>query len=58
MEIRMKFYGIAVFIVITMALAGCDNGPAESLGESVDNAAEDLGNVVEDACEEVTNRPC
>ncbi|GAB2878380.1 hypothetical protein ACCI51_08900 [Microbulbifer echini] len=37
------------------ALAACDinEGPAEELGESVDQTADKIGNSVEDACEEV-----
>jgi hypothetical protein len=44
-----------VGIVACFGVAGCDtnDGPAEEMGESLDETAEDVGNAVEDACEEV-----
>jgi hypothetical protein len=45
-------------ILIAIGLTGCEQGPAERLGEEIDNVANDTGNAVEDACENVTDRPC
>ncbi|MEQ8312870.1 MAG: hypothetical protein RL839_13750 [Gammaproteobacteria bacterium] len=45
-------------IFLTLGLAACEQGPAERLGEDLDNAADDIGNAAEDACEELSNRPC
>lgn len=58
----MKNLMTAFFCMAMLALAGCaeNDGPAERLGESIDNAtadvrdaAEDVGNELEDACEEI-----
>ncbi|MEQ9490210.1 MAG: hypothetical protein RIM72_14585 [Alphaproteobacteria bacterium] len=32
-----------------LALAACDDGPAEEAGESIDNAVEEAGDAVEEA---------
>ena len=42
----------------TLGLTSCNEGPAERLGEDIDNAATDIGNAVEDACEDVANSNC
>lgn len=50
---------LALFaIVLSLGLTACEQGPMESMGESIDNTATDLGNAVEDACEDVTNAAC
>lgn len=53
----MKTY-TTIILLLMLGLNACDEGPAERLGQDIDNAAEDLGNAVEDACEEVSDRPC
>lgn len=53
----MKNLAIAALLV-GFTLTACNEGPAEELGESIDNATTDLGNAVEDACEDVSNRNC
>ncbi|MEQ9617161.1 MAG: hypothetical protein RLN60_03905 [Phycisphaerales bacterium] len=35
------------------ALSGCDDGPAEEAGETVDEAIEDTADAVEDAADEI-----
>lgn len=52
----MKSVKILMFsLLISMfALTACEQkGPAEELGEEIDNAATDFGNAVEDACEDI-----
>lgn len=44
-----------LMMVSALGLAACDEGPAEDLGERLDDAATDIGNAVEDACEDVRN---
>lgn len=53
----MKFIALLTLLG-SLALTACDEGPAERLGEDLDNAATDIGNAVEDACEEASNRNC
>ncbi len=53
----MRILTIA-FTLVLLGLAGCEEGPAERLGEGIDSVANDIGNAAEDACEKVTNRPC
>lgn len=53
----MKYLAL-ITLLASLSLTACEDGPAESLGESLDNAATDAGNAVEDACEEVSNRNC
>jgi len=48
----MKTLPILLFS-IALGLAGCEKGPAESFGESIDDAARDAGNAIEDLCEDV-----
>lgn len=48
----MKLQSIAVLFSILM-LAACNEGPAERMGENIDDAINDAGNAVEDACEDV-----
>ena len=35
--------------LLIVALAGCEQGPAEKAGENVDDAAENVGEALEDA---------
>lgn len=44
--------------LFALALAACEDGPAERLGEDIDRAVDDIGDAAEEACEEVSNRPC
>lgn len=53
----MKYLALMVFIA-TLGLTACEKGPAEDLGEKIDDAATDVGNAVEDICDDVTNRNC
>lgn len=36
---------------MTLAVAGCDEGPAEKAGKNIDEAVTDAGNAIEDKCE-------
>lgn len=50
----MKSKAIAMLLVIfSLGLTACDDGPAEDLGERIDDATTDAGNAIEDACEDV-----
>lgn len=45
---------LSSILVSMFALTACEQkGPAEELGENIDEATEDIGNAVEDACENV-----
>lgn len=45
---------LSTLLISMFALAACEQkGPAEELGEKIDNAATDAGNAIEDACEDV-----
>lgn len=44
----------AMLIALSLSLVACDQeGPAERMGENIDEAAEEIGDEIEDACEEV-----
>ena len=51
---------LLLLMMITAPLMACDtnDGGAEQLGESLDNAAEDTKDAMEDACEEVSGENC
>jgi len=49
----MKLQSIAILLFSTFMLAACSDGPAERMGENIDDAVNDAGNAVEDACEDV-----
>lgn len=53
----MKYLSVLLFTCV-ISLTACDDGSAENLGESIDDAARDAGNAVEDLCEDVTDRNC
>jgi predicted small secreted protein len=46
---------LLIAIVAAFGISGCDtnDGPAEEMGEALDDTATDAGNAVEDACEDV-----
>ena len=47
---RKTAAGTALAFVAALTLSACDqDGPAEELGESIDNSVEQLGDAVEDA---------
>ena|SRR5690554_4480368 len=55
-EKSMKSRGLILASVFAsmFALAACEQkGPAEKLGENIDEATQDVGNAVEDACEDI-----
>lgn len=54
----MKLQSIAVLLFSIFMLTACDDGPAERMGESIDDAATDAANAIEDACEDATGRNC
>lgn len=54
----MKLQLLAALLFSGLMLTACDDGPAEDMGESIDNAVNDAGNAVEDACEDVTDNNC
>ncbi|HEY7883991.1 MAG TPA: hypothetical protein VIC08_03490 [Cellvibrionaceae bacterium] len=44
---------LLLLMVFALPLAACDNdGPAEELGENIDNAADDAGDAIHDAAKE------
>lgn len=45
---------VGMTVVVVFGTAGCkEEGPAENLGEKLDEAAEDAGDAIEDAADEV-----
>lgn len=40
---------VALALLMTIGLASCEKGPAETAGEKIDNAAENAGDKIEDA---------
>lgn len=48
----MKLHTIAAIFLVLM-LSACEKGPAERMGEKIDDAVTDTANAIEDACEEV-----
>ena len=45
---------LTCLFISMFALAACEQkGPAEELGENIDEATKDVGNAIEDACENV-----
>lgn len=40
---------VVIALLMSIGLAACDKGPAETAGEKIDNAAENLGDKIEDA---------
>ena len=51
----MKIHHLLLLaMVATFGVAGCDtnDGPAEEMGEALDDAGEDAGDAIEDACED------
>lgn len=47
------FKTAAIALFAGFFIMGCEPGPAEKAGESIDEAATDVGNKIEDACEDV-----
>ena len=44
----------ALLLIAAMAFAGCEqDGPAEELGQDIDEAAEEVRQAVDDACEDI-----
>jgi len=58
----LKAHVLAIFLALfgVTSLVGCDSndGPVESAGERVDDAADDTGDALEDACEKATDDNC
>ncbi|MFP8967306.1 hypothetical protein ACKC9G_12055 [Pokkaliibacter sp. CJK22405] len=52
-SLTTKMAAVALTAMMGFGLAACDNndGPAEQMGEKIDNATTDAGNAIEDACE-------
>ncbi len=46
----------ALMVAMSFAVAACDDGPAEQLGEKVDEAVDDAGDAMEEAGEEVEKK--
>lgn len=42
----------ALALVMGLGLAACEKGPAEEVGEKMDNAAENMGDKIEDATDD------
>lgn len=53
----MKYFAY-LLLLGTLSLTACEDGSAEKMGKSIDDAAKDVGNAVEDVCEDVTNKNC
>lgn len=53
----MKYLSFLLFAGV-ISLTACEDGSAERLGESIDDAARDAGNAVEDLCEDIRDANC
>lgn len=51
----MKLQTLAAIVFTGFMLSACNEGPAERMGEDIDNAVNDAGNAIEDACEDALN---
>jgi hypothetical protein len=49
--VRSRLVWAAVLAPLAVALAACEEGPAENAGEAVDDAAEEAGEAAEDAAD-------
>jgi len=47
----------ALMMATSLAVAACDEGPAEQVGERIDEAADDVGDAAEEAGEEIERKP-
>lgn len=54
---RIPHLLLLLTLLLSLCLVGCAerNGPAERLGENIDDAVEDAGNAMEEAADEVEN---
>jgi len=50
----MKSMTILSLFSLMLVLGACNDGPAEEMGEDIDEAAADMSRAVEDAAEEVS----
>ena len=48
---RTRLVWAAVLVPLAGALAACEEGPAETAGEAVDDAAEEAGEAADDAAD-------
>lgn len=44
-----RFLTLAFVAVLSLGVVACDDGPAESAGEAVDDAVEETGDALEEA---------
>lgn len=49
--LRSRLVWAAVLVPLAGALAACEEGPAEDVGEAVDETAEEAGDAAEDAAD-------
>ena len=47
--LRKRLLSLVVLAPLAALVAGCDDGPAEDVGEAIDETAEEAGDAVEDA---------
>lgn len=53
----MKYIAL-IGLISMLTLTACNEGPAESMGEKIDDAVTDLGNAIKDVCNDVTDENC
>lgn len=53
----LKLAAASIVVVMVVGLVACDKpGPAEKVGESIDNAAEKVGDTVDDAAKKLEKK--
>lgn len=45
--------GVLLLALSLPVMYGCDDGPAEEMGESIDDAADDAGDAIDDAFDDM-----
>lgn len=52
------FTKIALALLLSTVLFGCEKGPAEKAGENIDEAVEETRDKAEEACDKLTDDNC
>ena len=53
-QLKQKLIPVSLLVILaSFSLTGCEEGPLEEAGKSLDKTVTDVGNKIEDACEDV-----
>jgi len=58
MEMFMTKFNLKLLALISLffIVIGCDQGPAEKVGEKIDNTVDEIGNELEDAGDDIEDQ--